>query len=78
MIRGKDFEVSKEVYERAKARYMSNHNGDEGNGVYYMTSEDEKEIFNISVLCGYGLYDCKVREKDGKYICSYMTGSSCD
>ena len=63
---GKDFEVPKEVYERAKA-----HGG-------YMAEEDKPQFFSNSILVGYGLYRCIVKEENGKYICSYMTGDSCD
>lgn len=70
MRRGKDFEVSKDVFERARA-------GREGK-CFYMAEEDKEKLFSIQVLCGYGLYNCKVREVDGKYICSYETGDSCD
>ena len=66
MRKGTDFEISKEVYDRAKA----NRN--------YIVSEDKKDLFDISILCGYGLYNAKVYEKDGKYYCSYETGDSCD
>lgn len=66
MRRGTDFEVSKEVYERSQQ-----HGG-------YMAEEDKAELFSVSILCGYGLYNCRVREEDGKYICSYWTGDSCD
>ena len=66
MTRGKDFEVSKDVYERAKANRG------------YMAKEDEEKLFSDSILYGYGLYCCVVREKDGKYICSYEIGETCD
>ena len=66
MIRGKDFEVTKDVYERAKANRG------------YMAKEDEEALFSESIRYGYGLYCCVVKEKDGKYICSYEMGSSCD
>lgn len=66
MQQGKEFEVSKDVYERALTRGG------------YMCEEDRQELFPVSILWGYGLYDCRVREKDGKYICSYKTGDSCD
>ena len=66
MRKGTDFEISKEVYDRAKA------NRD------YITKEDQKELFDISILCGYGLYDARAYEKDGKYYCSWYCGSSCD
>lgn len=66
MRRGKDFEVTKDVYERAKANRG------------YMDSDDRPKYFDGSILNGYGLYDCKVREENGKYICSWWCGSSCD
>ena len=70
---GRDFEVSKEVYERAKAN-----SPDKTRGSFYMTEADKKELFSESIRFGYGLYNCQVREENGKYICSYMTGDSCD
>lgn len=66
MRKGTEFEVSKDVYERAVK--------DRG----YMATEDRLKYFDESILCGYGLYDCKVRQEGDKYICSYMTGSTCD
>lgn len=63
---GTEFEVSKEVYERA-----AKNRG-------YMHEDDRSKYFSLDVLCGYGLYDCKVRQEGDKYICSYMTGSTCD
>lgn len=74
MVAGKPFEVSREVYERARANTFE----PEKHNAYYMAEEDEKKLFSASILCGYGLYDCKVHEKDGKYICTWMRGSSCD
>lgn len=74
MRKGKDFEVPKEVYDRAKAAYA----GSKPQTSYYMTAGDRVQLFDVAILCGYGLYDCKVREENGKYICSYMTGDSCD
>ena len=66
MRRGKDFEVSKEVYDRAQLNRG------------YMAKEDKEALFSESIRYGYGLYGCVVREKDGKYICSYEIGDSCD
>lgn len=63
---GTEFEVSKEVYERAAK--------DRG----YMAVEDRENFFSEDIRWGYGLYDCKVRQEGDKYICSYMTGSTCD
>ena len=59
-------EISKEIYDRAKA----NRN--------YIVSEDMNKVFSISQLCGYGVYSPLVYEKDGKYYVSYCMGSSCD
>lgn len=73
MIKGTPFEVSKEVYERAKAR-AKNKDGK----FFYMAPEDERTLFSDSIRLGYGLYGCMVHEEDGKYICTYSTGSSCD
>ena len=75
MIVGKPFEVSKEVYERAKKRCEGR---DIRDGYYWMDDDDRKELFSASILYGYGLYNCKVHEEDGKYICTYETGSTCD
>lgn len=66
MRAGKEFEVPKEVYDRAAA------NGG------YMVGVDKSNYFSDSILVGYGLYSCKIREEGGKYICSYMIGDSCD
>ena len=54
MTVGKPFEVSKEVFERAKAR------GQRGGGYYYMTTEDQRAHFSDAILMGYGLYNCKI------------------
>lgn len=66
MVKGYDFEVTKDVYERAQA-----HGG-------YMADEDIVKYFDAAILCGYGLYSCMVYEEDGKYICSWWRGASCD
>ena len=73
MRRGTPFEVSKEVFERARAN-----SGNQSGNCFYMAEEDKEKLFSIQVLCGYGLYNCKVREDNGKYICTYETGDSCD
>ena len=59
-------EVTKEIYERAK----------ENRG--YMTDADKQEIFSPSLLYGYGVYGAKVYEENGKYICHYSRGNTCD
>jgi len=73
MTRGTPFEVSKEVFERAKAQSI---NKDAKS--FYMAKEDEERIFSDSIRWGYGLYDCKVHEEDGKYICTWSRGDTCD
>lgn len=74
MVRGEDFEVSKEVYERAKAQYT----GEEPRDSYYMAQSDIEKTFDESIRWGYGLYNCQVHEENGKYICTWWRGSSCD
>ena len=59
-------EISKVIYDHA----MENRG--------YVTSEDKGKIFTESQLCGYGIYSCTVYEMDGKYMCRYYAGSSCD
>lgn len=66
MRRGTPFEVSKEVYDRAKLNRG------------YMAQCDVVENFSEEIRFGYGLYCCMVHEEDGKYICTYETGDSCD
>ena len=73
MRKGNDFEVSKEVYERAKEGHPN-----QNLKYYYMADKDKNELFDVSILCGYGLYGCMVYEEDGKYWCTYETGSTCD
>lgn len=35
-------------------------------------------VFSEAQVMGYGIYGTECYEKDGKYICKYKTGSSCD
>lgn len=74
MVKGQDFEVTKEEFERAKEA----HPGCNGSNGYYMAEEDVKKRFDASIRWGYGLYDCRIREESGKYICSWWRGDSCD
>ena len=53
-------------------------NEDEKSNCFYVTKDDINELFPISLLIGYGVYGVTVREVDGKYICSYERGDSCD
>lgn len=77
MRTGTPFEVSKDVYDRARGMYAEN-SRESYDGYYYMAQQDQNELFSESIRWGYGLYNCKVHEEDGKYICTYETGSSCD
>lgn len=61
-----DKEISKEIYENAQK-----HGG-------YLTNEDKLKVFDVCDLCGYGIYNAKAYKQDGKYICTYYRGSSCD
>jgi hypothetical protein len=74
MQKGKDFEVSKDVYDRARAQYK----GTAPRKSYYMAKEDENRLFSDSIIWGYGLYNCQVREENGKYMCSWEMGDTCD
>jgi len=74
MVKGEPFEVSKEVYDRAKESYI----GEEEQSSYYMTHDDRERLFSESIRWGYGLYNCRVHEEDGKYICTWWRGDSCD
>ena len=59
-------EITKEIYERA----LQNRR--------YITDEDRKEVWDISDLCGYGIYGDQVYEEDGKYFVRYWRGNTCD
>lgn len=58
--------ITKEQYERALK------NGG------YITTNDEKLIFNICELCGYGVYSPMVAKEGDKYIVNFYIGDSCD
>ena len=66
MTKGRRFEITKDVYDRA----MENRQ--------YITPEDKAKLFTEAQLCGYGVYSAMAYEKDGKYFCSYCMGSTCD
>lgn len=59
-------EITKEQYDRA----MDNHG--------HIIGSDEKDVFGLSILCGYGLYGDEVYTEDGKYYVKYQCGDSCD
>ena len=73
MTQGTPFEVEKEVFDRAKAQCKN-----KDAKYFYMTNADKERLFSESIRWGYGLYSCMVHEEDGKYICTYETGDSCD
>lgn len=73
MKEGKPFEVSKEVYERAVANTVKTEKK-----YFLMAEQDKEELFSDSIRWGYGLYNCRVHEVDGKYICTWEHGESCD
>lgn len=66
MIKGNDFEISKDIYDRAQEHYG------------WILSEDQDKIFDNTWLLGYGVYRAMAYEKDGKYYCSWYHGESCD
>lgn len=73
MVTGEPFEVTKEVYDRARANSI-----DKDGNSFYMAAEDKEKLFSETIRWGYGLYSCMVHEEDGKYICTWKRGNSCD
>lgn len=73
MVIGEPFEVSKEVYDRAVANTYDN-----DKKYFYMTDKDTEKLFSDAIRRGYGLYDCKIHEENGKYICTWKHGNNCD
>ena len=59
-------EISKDIYERAMK-----HNG-------YVAKEDKDSVWDMAELHGYGVYDSRVSQRDGKYYVTFTMGSSCD
>lgn len=57
-------EISKEIYDRSERGYLK--------------GPDYQKVFSQSELMGYGVYNDKVYEEDGKYYISFELGSSCD
>ena len=66
-------EIPKEFYDRARAACQ-----DPKRTYLTICDADKEKLFGSAVLCGYGLYSCSVHEEDGKYICTYTIGDSCD
>ena len=59
-------EINKEVFEKAQA----NNNR--------ISPSDYVDVFGMSTVMGYGVYNPFVYQKDDKYFCKYFSGSSCD
>lgn len=62
-------EITKEQYDEIMAA---------SNGRGFVPRSLETKYFDVSILCGYGLYGSSVREQDGKYFLNYSRGESCD
>lgn len=43
-----------------------------------ITNAIQSKYFDISIICGYGLYGAKAYCKDGEYYIDYKIGGSCD
>ena len=61
---------TKEITAEQYGRAMENH------GV--VAECDRHDIFTDAELYGYGVYLPRVRADNGKYICEYNRGESCD
>ena len=59
-------EISKEIYDKA----IKNRG--------YITGEDREKVWDISDLCGYGIYGDQVCKENDKYFVKYYRGSTCD
>jgi hypothetical protein len=59
--------ITKDVYDRAMQ-----------NKSHYIASEDYEKVFDVSEICGYGVYGAIAKEIDGEYYCLFDMGSSCD
>ena len=40
--------------------------------------DDWSNIFDVSEVCGYGVYDEEISQEGDKYYVTYMRGDSCD
>ena len=58
--------ITKEIYDKA----IKNRN--------YITNDDRNKVWDISDLCGYGIYGDQVYEENGEYFVKYWRGSTCD
>ena len=59
-------EITREQYDRA---LQHNRN---------LAESDKEAVFSVSELCGYGIYDTYVFERNGRYYVRFVIGSSCD
>ena len=66
MIEVKGWEITKEIFDEAIA------NGGAIPAKRYL------EVFNASLVMGYGIYETSVREADGKYFVDFLRGNTCD
>lgn len=62
-------EISKETYDKVMT---------ESNGTGRVPESMETELFDRSILCGYGLYGAIVKEDGNQYLLNYRIGDSCD
>jgi len=65
---GLEREISKEVFDKCETR---------GN-LKTLSKEDYGKVFKSSEICGYGVYNERVIEKDGKYFVKFDLGDNCD
>ncbi len=59
-------EITEEIYNNA----MNNHG--------YIASADEKKVFTMAEMCGYGIYSPKVAKTENGYVVNFYMGDSCD
>lgn len=67
MKRHEKREITKQQYENAVRK---NHG--------YLLPEDVDKVFTDAERWGYGVYDSRVFEEDGKFYVSFWLGSTCD
>jgi len=65
---GVEREISDEIYERCIAK--GNHKT--------LASEDYNKVFTASEMCGYGIYNERIIDKNGKHYVKFDMGDSCD
>jgi len=59
-------EISKDMYDRGK----SNHG--------FLKPGDYNKVFSAQEVMGYGIYNERLIEREGKYFVAYQIGDSCD